>query len=35
MGTAGRARAEADFSYDVLAGRLGAALAAWEAAGRA
>jgi phosphatidylinositol alpha-1,6-mannosyltransferase len=35
MGAAGRARAETGFSYDVLAGRLGAALAAWEAAGRA
>jgi phosphatidylinositol alpha-1,6-mannosyltransferase len=31
MGAAGRARAVADFSYDGLAARLGAALAAWEA----
>ena len=31
MGEAGRRRAVAEFSYDVLAGRLGAALAAWEA----
>ena len=31
MGRAGRERAVRDFSYDVLAGRLGAALAAWEA----
>ncbi len=31
MGAAGRERAVADFSYDVLAARLGAALAAWEA----
>jgi glycosyltransferase involved in cell wall biosynthesis len=29
---AGRARVVADLSYDVLAGRLGAALASWEAA---
>jgi phosphatidylinositol alpha-1,6-mannosyltransferase len=34
MGEAGRARAVAGFSYDVLAGRLGAALAAWEADAR-
>ena len=34
MGEAGRARAVADFAYDVLAARLGAALAAWEAAPR-
>jgi glycosyltransferase involved in cell wall biosynthesis len=31
MGRAGRARAVAEFSYDGLAARLGAALAAWEA----
>jgi phosphatidylinositol alpha-1,6-mannosyltransferase len=31
MGAAGRERAVHEFSYDVLAGRLGAALAAWEA----
>ncbi len=31
MGAAGRERAVADFSYDGLAARLGAALAAWEA----
>ena len=31
MGVAGRERAVAGFSYDVLAARLGAALAAWEA----
>jgi phosphatidylinositol alpha-1,6-mannosyltransferase len=35
MGAAGRARAVEELSYDVLAGRLGAALAAWEAAARA
>jgi phosphatidylinositol alpha-1,6-mannosyltransferase len=35
MGAAGRARAVAEFSYDVLAERLGAALATWEAAARA
>jgi phosphatidylinositol alpha-1,6-mannosyltransferase len=35
MGAAGRARAVEEFSYDVLAGRLGAALSAWEAASRA
>jgi len=34
MGVAGRERAVAGFSYDVLAGRLGAALAAWEAGAR-
>ncbi|MGH9273949.1 MAG: glycosyltransferase family 4 protein, partial [Acidimicrobiales bacterium] len=34
MGPAGRVRAVESFSYDVLAGRLGAALAAWEAAPR-
>jgi phosphatidylinositol alpha-1,6-mannosyltransferase len=34
MSQAGRARAVEGFSYDVLAGRLGAALAAWEAAPR-
>jgi len=34
MGLAGRARAEAELSYDVLAGRLGAALASWERGGR-
>jgi phosphatidylinositol alpha-1,6-mannosyltransferase len=34
MAAAGRARAVSSFSYDVLAGRLGAALAAWEAAPR-
>jgi glycosyltransferase involved in cell wall biosynthesis len=34
MGIAGRARAVEAFSYDVLAARLGAALAAWEAAPR-
>jgi phosphatidylinositol alpha-1,6-mannosyltransferase len=31
MGDAGRRRAVSELSYDVLAGRLGAALAAWEA----
>ncbi|HEY9556349.1 MAG TPA: hypothetical protein VIR58_06425, partial [Acidimicrobiales bacterium] len=31
MGATGRARAVESFSYDVLAGELGAALAAWEA----
>ena len=31
MAVAGRQRAVSSFSYDVLAGRLGAALAAWEA----
>lgn len=31
MGEAGRARAVAGFSYDVLAARLGGALASWEA----
>ena len=31
MGAAGRARAEAHFSYDVLAARLGEAIEAWEA----
>ena len=35
MGAAARARAEAAFSYDALALHLGAALAAWEASGRA
>jgi phosphatidylinositol alpha-1,6-mannosyltransferase len=35
MGRAARARAESGFAYDVLAARLGAALAAWEAADRA
>jgi phosphatidylinositol alpha-1,6-mannosyltransferase len=34
MSQAGRARAVAGFSYDALAGRLGAALSAWEAAPR-
>jgi phosphatidylinositol alpha-1,6-mannosyltransferase len=34
MGVAGRQRAEDAFSYDVLAARLGAALASWEAAPR-
>jgi phosphatidylinositol alpha-1,6-mannosyltransferase len=34
MSQAGRARAVEGYSYDVLAGRLGAALAAWEAAPR-
>ncbi len=34
MGEAGRQRAVADFSYDVLAARLGDALASWEAAPR-
>jgi len=34
MGTAGRRRAVEDFSYDVLAHRLGGALATWEAAPR-
>ncbi len=34
MGATGRSRAVEDFSYDVLATRLGAALAAWEAAPR-
>lgn len=34
MGRAGRERAVAELSYDVLADRLGAALAAWEAAPR-
>jgi phosphatidylinositol alpha-1,6-mannosyltransferase len=34
MGAAGRRRAVADFSYDVLAARLGGALAAWEASAR-
>lgn len=33
MGEAGRERAVAEFSYDVLARRLGDALAAWEAGG--
>ena len=33
MGAAGRVRAERELSYDVLAARLGRALAAWEAAG--
>jgi phosphatidylinositol alpha-1,6-mannosyltransferase len=33
MGAAGRQRAVAGFSYDVLAARLGGALAAWEAGG--
>lgn len=33
MGRAGRVRAAAELSYDVLAQRLGAALATWEAAG--
>ncbi|HJR24126.1 MAG TPA: glycosyltransferase, partial [Acidimicrobiales bacterium] len=32
FGEAGRTRAVAELSYDVLAGRLGAALASWEAA---
>jgi phosphatidylinositol alpha-1,6-mannosyltransferase len=31
MGAAGRERAVAELSYDVLAARLGTALAAWEA----
>ena len=35
MGEAGRRRAVAEFSYDVLAARLGAALATWEADGGA
>ena len=35
MGQAGRARAVEAFSYDALAGRLGAALRTWEAAPRA
>lgn len=34
MAEAGRARAVAELSYDVLAKRLGAAIAAWEAAAR-
>jgi phosphatidylinositol alpha-1,6-mannosyltransferase len=34
MGEAGRQRAVADFSYDVLAARLGDALTSWEAAPR-
>jgi phosphatidylinositol alpha-1,6-mannosyltransferase len=34
MADAGRRRVEAELSYDVLAARLGAALAAWEAAPR-
>ncbi len=34
MGAAGRARAVAGFAYDVLAVRLGEALAAWEAGAR-
>jgi phosphatidylinositol alpha-1,6-mannosyltransferase len=34
MATAGRARAVAELSYDVLAGQLGTALAAWEAGRR-
>lgn len=34
MALAGRARAESDFAYDVLAARLGTALAAWEAGSR-
>jgi phosphatidyl-myo-inositol dimannoside synthase len=34
MGEAGRARAEAELSYDVLAERLGAAISTWEAAAR-
>lgn len=34
MGQAGRERAAASFSYDVLASRLGAALASWEADAR-
>ena len=34
MGVAGRERAVADYAYDVLATRLGAALATWEAAAR-
>ncbi|MDP1819331.1 MAG: glycosyltransferase family 4 protein [Acidimicrobiales bacterium] len=34
MGAAGRSRAAEGFSYDVLARRLGAALAAWEADAR-
>jgi glycosyltransferase involved in cell wall biosynthesis len=34
MGEAGRRRAVDAFSYDVLAGRLGAALASWEAGAR-
>jgi phosphatidyl-myo-inositol dimannoside synthase len=33
MGAAARRRVEAELAYDVLAGRLGEALAAWEAAG--
>ena len=32
MGVAGRARAVEEFSYDVLAARLGATLTGWEAA---
>jgi hypothetical protein len=31
LGAAGRQRVVAELSYDVLAARLGAALAAWEA----
>lgn len=34
MGVAGRERAVADYAYDVLAARLGAALATWEAGAR-
>jgi phosphatidylinositol alpha-1,6-mannosyltransferase len=34
MAVAGRARAVAELSYDALAGRLGAALASWEASAR-
>jgi glycosyltransferase involved in cell wall biosynthesis len=34
MGEAGRERAVSELSYDVLAQRLGAALATWEASHR-